>query len=218
MHYFHHCTRQLFAFWSILSPTIVQHLGRFSLLDCCSAGNFIHPSLPWWFPTCRTTTIIHLPAEPGDLPSFVGIPLTPKKIKGPTTSLSFLGIIIDTHHMKIRLPKEKITRIQDTLEKWLIKKRTTKYKIFSAIGQLQHATNVVRCGHTFTSRMYATAEKIKKLHYYIRLNTQFRWLGLVAYLFASLEWLKYPTGFQLFTTHTNYYARWMPQDHGAGCC
>ena len=46
-------------------------------------------------------------------------------------------------------------------------------RILSLIGQLQHATKVVRCGHTFTARMYATAAKLKKLHYNTRLNRQF---------------------------------------------
>ena len=32
---------------------------------------------------------------------------------------------------------------------------------------------MVRCGRTFTARMYATAAKLKKLHYYTRLNRQF---------------------------------------------
>jgi len=76
--------------------------------------------------------------------------------------------------MEIRLPEEEITRIQNTLEKWFTKKSATKCKILSLVGQLQHAIKVVRCGHTFTSRMYATATKVKKLHYYTRLNTQFR--------------------------------------------
>ena len=103
----------------------------------------------------------------------IGIPLTSEKIEGPTTSLSFLGIIIDTHCMEIRLPDKKITRIQYILEKWLTKKSATKRKILSLVGQLQHATTVVRYGRTFTSRMYATAAKVKKLHYYTRLNVQF---------------------------------------------
>jgi len=116
--------------------------------------------------------------EPGDLPSFMFgswyPPLASEKIEGPTTPLSFLGIIIDTHHMEIRLPEEKITRIQDTLEKWLTKKSATKRKILSLVAQLQNATKVIRCGHTLISRMYATAAKVKKLHYYTRLNMQFR--------------------------------------------
>ena len=76
--------------------------------------------------------------------------------------------------MEIRLPEEKLARIQVTLKQWLIKKNATECKILSLVCQLQHSTKVVRCGRTFTARIYATAAKLKKLHYYTRLNRQFR--------------------------------------------
>ena len=76
-----------------------------------------------------------------------------EKIEGHTTSLTFLGIIIDIRRMEIRLPEEKLARIQETLKQWLTKKNATKRKILSLVGQLQHATKVVRCDRTFTARM-----------------------------------------------------------------
>jgi len=128
----------------------------------------------------------------------------PEKIEG--LSLSFLGIIIDTHRMETRLPEEKITRIQDTLEKWLAKKSATKRKILSLVGQLQHATKVVRCGRTFMSInvCYCSKGQETTLPHQTEHAILFR-LGLVANLFVALEWFKYPTGFQLCTTHTDYY-------------
>jgi len=104
----------------------------------------------------------------------LGIPLASEKVAGPSTSLSFLGITLDTHHMEIRLPQDKLTRIQEMLSHWLNKKKASKRKILSLVGLLQHATKVVKCGRTFTSRMYATAAKLRKQHYYTRLNRQFR--------------------------------------------
>jgi len=74
-------------------------------------------------------TFIHLCSD-------LGIPLVSEKIDGATTSLAFLGIIIDTHRMEIRLPAEKLARIQDALEKWLTKKSATKCMILSLLGQL----------------------------------------------------------------------------------
>ena len=82
-------------------------------------------------PVCQQNleTFIHLCSD-------LGIPLASEKIDGPTTSLAFLGIIIDTHRMEIRLPAEKLARIQDALEKWLTKKSATKRMILSLLGQL----------------------------------------------------------------------------------
>jgi len=39
----------------------------------------------------------------------LGVPLAAEKLEGPMTSLSFLGIILDTKHMEIRLPTDKVT-------------------------------------------------------------------------------------------------------------
>ena len=39
----------------------------------------------------------------------LGVPLATEKLKGPTTSLSSLGIILNTKYMEIRLPTNKVT-------------------------------------------------------------------------------------------------------------
>ena len=57
---------------------------------------------------------------------------------------------------------------------WLTKKNATKREILSLIGLLQHAKKVVKFGHTFISRIYATACKVKEMDSYTRLNKDFR--------------------------------------------
>ena len=37
----------------------------------------------------------------------LGVPLAIEKVEGPSTSLTFLGITLDTAKMKIRLPDER---------------------------------------------------------------------------------------------------------------
>lgn len=122
----------------------------------------------------------HSPVCKQDLDTFMqlcdnlGIPLASEKLEGPSTSLNFLGICLDTAHMEIRLPMDKLLRIQTTSAQWLKKKKATKHEILSLVGLLQHATKVVRCGRTFTARMYATAAKLRELHYFTRLNREFK--------------------------------------------
>ena len=41
----------------------------------------------------------------------LGVPLAVEKVEGPTTSLSFLGIAIDTAKIEAYLPDDKLTRI-----------------------------------------------------------------------------------------------------------
>ena len=104
----------------------------------------------------------------------LGVPLAPNKMEGPSTSLTFLGITLDTANMEIKLPEDKMLRIKASLTKWLGKKTATKREILSLVGLLQHATKVIRCGRTFVARMYATAAKVKQLHFFTRLNKEFR--------------------------------------------
>ena len=104
----------------------------------------------------------------------LGVPLALEKVEGPTTCLPFLGIILDSEHMEVRLPDDKLARIQGLLATWLDKKKATKREILSLVGLLQHAAKVVRCGRSFVSRIYATAAKVQELEYFTRLNSEFR--------------------------------------------
>jgi len=42
----------------------------------------------------------------------LGVPLTSNKLEGPLTSFTFLGIVLDTAYMEIKLPRNKLNRIQ----------------------------------------------------------------------------------------------------------
>ena len=104
----------------------------------------------------------------------LGVPLALEKVEGPSTSLSFLGIVIDTAQMQLRVPPDKLQRVKELITTWLSKKSSTKRDILSLVGLLQHITKVVQSGRTFVSRMYATAAKVQQLDFYTRLNKDFR--------------------------------------------
>ena len=85
----------------------------------------------------------------------------------------FAGISIDTEKMEAHLPDDKLHRIRHLVYNWL-QRNATKREILSLVGLLQHATKIARSGSTFISRMYAAAAKLKKMHYFTRLNMDFR--------------------------------------------
>ena len=105
---------------------------------------------------------------------FLGIPLALEKVEGPSPTLDFLGITLDTSRMEARLPEEKLQRVRVAVHEWIHKKSATKREILSLVGSLQHATKVVRAGRSFLSRMYSAAAKVPELNYYTRLNKDFR--------------------------------------------
>ena len=79
----------------------------------------------------------------------LGLPSAPEKLGGPATSLTFLGIEIDTVQQELRLPAKKLRRLQQTLAHWASKINPTKLELQSLIGLLSHAATVVRPGRIF---------------------------------------------------------------------
>ena len=76
----------------------------------------------------------------------LGVPL---KVEGPTTSLIFLGILIDTSKMELRLPEGKLVELRILIRQWKEKKSCTKRELLSLIGKLAHAAKIVKPGRTF---------------------------------------------------------------------
>lgn len=85
-----------------------------------------------------------------------------EKLEGPTTSLTFLAVVLDTAKSEIRLPETKFLCIHQEVSHWLGKRKATKHQILSLVGLLQRATKVVKPGKSFVSRMYTTAARVKE--------------------------------------------------------
>ena len=97
----------------------------------------------------------------------LGIPLAMEKLEGPSTYLVFLGIEIDSILRELRLPLEKLERIQELVQLWLVKKRCTKRELLSIAGQLQHAATVVR---TFIRRLFDLSKVVSRPDHHIQLS------------------------------------------------
>ena len=79
----------------------------------------------------------------------LGVPLAEDKQVGPTTCLTFLGIEIDTRASQLRLPLDKLTRLQSLLSEWGSRKHGSRKELESLVGHLNHACKVVRSGRSF---------------------------------------------------------------------
>ena len=104
----------------------------------------------------------------------LGVPVAPNKAEGPTTSLVFLGIELDSASLTARLPADKLSRLQQLVHEWGDKKVCLKRDLLSLIGVLQHAASVVRFGRCFLRRMIDLSSSVSELHHHIRLNREFR--------------------------------------------
>ena len=83
----------------------------------------------------------------------LGVPIAMHKTEGPTTCLVFLGIEVDTAAGELRLPQEKLLRLQALLHQWGDRKACRRRELESLLGLLNHASKVVRAGWSFLRRM-----------------------------------------------------------------
>ena len=96
------------------------------------------------------------------------------KAEGPSTSLKFLSITLDTIRIEVLLPADKLQKTRELVNSWMFKKTATKGEILSLLGVLQHPTTIVQPGRAFLSKMYATSDELQVLNFHTRLNKEFR--------------------------------------------
>ena len=103
-----------------------------------------------------------------------GLLIEPEKSQGPCTTLTFLGIEIDSQAEELRLPADKLLALKEALMYWQEKKACRKRDLLSLIGSLSHAAKVVRPGRAFLRRLIDLSTQAKELDHYIRLNLDAR--------------------------------------------
>ena len=100
----------------------------------------------------------------------LGFPVAPHKVEGPSTSITFLGIEVDSCRFELRLPAEKLSRLRSVLREWGSKRSATKRRLQSLIGLLSHAATVVRQGRTFLRGLIEAMKRPQRLDQRTRLD------------------------------------------------
>ena len=113
-----------------------------------------------------------------------GIPVAEHKTDGPATSVTFLGILVDTVLFQLRLPADKLARLQVMVRQWLDRRSCTRRELESLTGHLAHAAIVIRPGRIFLRPLFALIATAAKPHHYVHLNLSVRadlrwWLHLL---------------------------------------
>ena len=125
--------------------------------------------------------------------------------------VTFLGIEIDSVAQELRLPQGKLARILATIRSWEGHQSTSKHDLQSLIGLLNHATAVVRPGHTFLHQLINTMKVPKCKFHQVRLNQRCRtdiarwvlflhnWNGVASSLTLTQEqsWCQMPRGHEV---------------------
>ena len=115
----------------------------------------------------------------------LGVPVADEKTEGPSTTITFLGIEIDSCRRQLRLPQEKLRDLMRLLNHWMLHHRGprhgstprrtgTKRDLLSLIGLLNHAATVVRPGRTFLRSLIDASTTVEHLDHHITLRAQAR--------------------------------------------
>ena len=103
-----------------------------------------------------------------------GFQVNPQKIVQPTTQLEFLGIVIDSDKLQLKISAERLCDIYVELLSWQKRMSCKKRELLSLIGKLTFVSRVVKSGRTFVRRMIDQAKRVKYLHYKVKLNKAIR--------------------------------------------
>ena len=104
-----------------------------------------------------------------------------EKPQGPATTLTFLGIEIDSVAGQVRLPHDKLDRLLTTINQWMKQAddptprgRGKKRDLLSLIGLLTHAATVVRPGRAFLRGLIDATATVQDLEHWVHLNRSAR--------------------------------------------
>ena len=103
----------------------------------------------------------------------LGVPVAAQKIDGLVTTVTFLGITVDTARSELRLPRQKLEYIGGLVRSWC-GRRSGRYESFeSLIGHLAHASTVIRQGQIFLMHLYTTSASSRS-HRHVHLDATVR--------------------------------------------
>ncbi|KAM4019336.1 uncharacterized protein ACNLHF_000032 [Anomaloglossus baeobatrachus] len=108
------------------------------------------------------------------LMSVFGVPLSADKTIGPVTSLSFLGIEIDSVGMFFRLPQEKVAKLLELIQGFCSVRSVTLRQMQSLLGLLVFACRVMPMGRIFSRRLSLSTKGIRLPHHRIRITPPLR--------------------------------------------
>ena len=91
----------------------------------------------------------------------------PVETEGPVTTITLLGIELDSEQLQLRLPQAKLRKLRELVEKWRRKKKCSKRELQSLAGHLNHAYKVSR-------GVFGLLSLFHRRDHWILLNTAFR--------------------------------------------
>ena len=104
--------------------------------------------------------------------SNINAPIKLSKVEGPTTSLTFLGIHINSNTMEASILDERKQALLSELTRMRRRDKCTQRELLSLIGKLSFCCKVLPAGRIFLRRMIDLSHTVACLHHHISLTTE----------------------------------------------
>ena len=104
----------------------------------------------------------------------IGAPIKTEKVEGPTTCLTFLGIVLNTETMEASISSECKESLLTAIHHFRTLQKSTKCELLLLIGKLFFTCKVVPAGRIFLRRLIDLCCSVTKLHHHIRMINEAR--------------------------------------------
>lgn len=117
----------------------------------------------------------------------LGFAINYNKVVGPATSITFLGVVINTEKYTLSLPHKKLSDLQVELVK-ICKNRSITYRGLQSIcGKLNWACQVIYGGRVYMRRLLDAMSKLRRPHHRVRVSGEMKrdidWWVKIAHTF-----------------------------------
>ena len=101
----------------------------------------------------------------------LGVPVAYEKLEGPATTVTFLGVLIDTARFEAQLPQEKLSRLRGLVAYWQGRRSGSRSDLESLLGYLSHAATIIKPGRIFLRHLFSLLSRVRARHYHVHLDS-----------------------------------------------
>ncbi|XP_052778852.1 uncharacterized protein LOC128216331 [Mya arenaria] len=114
----------------------------------------------------------------------VGVQENVKKASEPSPIMVFLGVLLDSDRLELRITPERLEEIRSLLSRWMKKRSASKRDLQSLLGKLQFIGKCVKPSRVFISRILVLLRGLKNNDQKVKLGNEFRkdikwWISFV---------------------------------------
>ena len=139
------------------------------------------------------------------------MPVAANKIEGPATTITFLGVTVDTVRSELRLPQHKLEYIRGLVSGWRGRRSGTYREFQSLIGHLAHATTVIRQGRIFLKHLYTILAGTHSDRHHVHLDAVAKadllWWEKFLHQWSGMSFYLYPPtpSFHIYTDASGFF-------------